>query len=302
MLLTWCFHWFSDFRSNFRPCYNVSQLYVGKPFIQKALKNTLFPCLLFFPQVTILVSWSIDCTNGSELTMMLQKHQQGEIRSRSSIFSEFVMRRRQLLGVTIMPVGLLRVTDLQPRSPRDGGCCVTGARQHYPTLQGQGTRDYGVLSLQMWQIRCDMSVRAQEHRPLSLILVYYFFCFCSFPWYTNTPTHWNRHIHPKKRSSLCLPHKSRHRNTNTLKQGNIVTHSCMNTHTRRYTHSTPPVAVIKSSHSALHCVKVTACLYFSLSTVFSFPDVHSSSPLRCLPVIPCHPTSPTPLLPAESYR
>lgn len=103
----------------------------------------------------------------------------------------------------------------------------------------------------------------------------------------------------KKRSSLCLPHKSRHRNTNTLKQGNI-THSCMNTHTRRYTHSTPPVAVIKSSHSALHCVKVTACFYVSLSTVFSFPDVHSSSPLRCLPVIPCHPTSPTPLLPAES--
>lgn len=69
-------------------------------------------------------------------------------------------------------VGLLRVSDLQPHNPRDGGCCVATARQHHPTA-GSGHQGVRVLSLRMWQIRCDMSVHAWEHRPLSLILVQY---------------------------------------------------------------------------------------------------------------------------------
>ncbi|KAM7375994.1 hypothetical protein PAMP_005747 [Pampus punctatissimus] len=35
-------------------------------------------------------------------------------------------------------------------------------------------------------------------------------------------------------------------------------------------------------------------------TFFSFPPAHSSFPLWCLPVIPRHTTSPTPLLPPNS--
>lgn len=219
---------------------------------------------------------------------MLQKHQQGDSRSRSSIFSEFVMRRRQLLGVTVMPVGLLRVTDLQPRSPRDGGCCVTGARQHYPTLQGQGTRDYGVLSLQMWQIRCDMSVRAQEHRPLSLILVYYFFCFCSFPWYTNTPTHWNRHIHPKKKEftlSSSQKQTQKHKYTQTGKYSYSLLHEY--THTEVHTlyspcgcHQKQPLCpTLCKSNSVLLCFSFH-CLLFSWCSLLlstAVPSSHSMS-------------------------
>lgn len=167
-------------------------------------------------------------------------------------------------------------------------------------VKAQGTTGCSPFKCDKYDVTCQCMLK-----NIALFHSYWcimFFCFCSFPWYTNTPTHWNRHMHPKKKKEFTLSSSQKqtqkHKYTQTGKYSYSLLHEY--THARRYTHSTPPVAVIKSSHSALHCVKVTACFYFSLSTVFSFPDVHSSSPLRCLPVIPCHPTSPTPLLPADS--
>lgn len=185
-----------------------------------------------------------------------------------------------------------------PQSQRRG-CCVATPRQHYQAV-GSGHQRLRVLSLWMWQIWCDMSVHAQEHRPLSLIPLRFFL------WHTNIHTS----IQKQMWLSLFLSHRAKHRNTKTLKQRYAVTHSCMNTRTHARTctrthagththaHSTPRVAV-KSSHSALHC-KSNSLLLFSLALAFSFLPAQSSSPLCCLPVIPRHPTSPTPLLPPYS--
>lgn len=127
--------------------------------------------------------------------------------------------------------------------------------------------------------------------------------------FTHTPpflslAHKHPHIYTKKNVafsiSLSQSQTQKHKDTQTeiCSYSLVHEHAHTRTHMHTHAHSTPRVAV-KSSHSALHC-KSNSLLLFSLALAFSFLPAQSSSPLCCLPVIPRHPTSPTPLLPPYS--
>ncbi len=156
-------------------------------------------------------------------------------------------------------VGSWRVSVLQCHNPTDGGCCVAPP----PCCRVRAPETTGALPLNVTNAMWHVAACSRTLPPFTHARAWFFSPSVSLP---GTKKHPNRQeqTHKYKKEPVAFLyfsfHKARHGNAKTLKQRSAVTHSCMNTHTHTH-YSTPPVAVIKSSHSALHYVKVTACFY-----------------------------------------
>lgn len=167
-----------------------------------------------------------------------------------------------------LQVGLLRVSDLQPHDPRDGGCCVAtppGCRVRAPETTGALPSN---VTNTIWHVAaCLKTLPPFTHTGTQFFSPSASFSGTQTPTQTGTDT-W---IEKTKQQPVAFSISLTKADAGTQRQSNperqLLTLAWTRTHTSVYT---PPVAVIRSSHSALHYVKVTACFYspWSQSSLF----------------------------------
>lgn len=154
-------------------------------------------------------------------------------------------------------------------------------------MQGQGTRDYGCSPF-----KCDKYDVTCQCMLENIALFHSYLCTIFSPLFLSLA-----HKHPYTVFSISPSQNQREKHKDTQ----MEKHSYSLLHEHEHTRSPySPCGCHQKQPLCPILYKSSSLLLFSVVSVFSFPPAHSSSPLRCLRVIPRHPTSPTPLLPPSS--